>query len=117
MDTSLPARDRVMGVASGILVMWFVFDQLWPRRIGKLLSPELRRSAVHHACDHGMSERRACRLGNQPRGKQRYRPTQRDDKDALTQAFIKLTCQYGRYCYRRITALLKQRSWHVGKYL
>ncbi|MDE1161979.1 MAG: FUSC family protein [Acidobacteriaceae bacterium] len=27
-----PARDRVIGVALGILVMWVVFDQLWPTR-------------------------------------------------------------------------------------
>ena len=56
---------------------------------------------------HGMSERRACRLVNQPRGTQRYRPTQRDDEDALTQAIMTLASQYGRYGYRRITALLR----------
>ena len=31
-----------------------------------------------------MSERRACRLVNQPRGTQRYQLTQREDEDALT---------------------------------
>ena len=35
-----------------------------------------------------MSERRACRLVNQPRGTQRYQPTQREDEDALTRAII-----------------------------
>jgi hypothetical protein len=25
-----PARDRLIGVALGILLMWFVFDQIWP---------------------------------------------------------------------------------------
>jgi hypothetical protein len=34
--------------------------------LGKLLSPERRRSAVGHACEHGMSERRACLLMGQP---------------------------------------------------
>jgi putative transposase len=57
---------------------------------------------------HGVSERRACHLVNQPRGTQRYRPTQRDDEDALTQAIIGLASQYGRYGYRRITALLQR---------
>jgi len=31
-----------------------------------------------------MTERRACRLVNQPRGTQRYRPARREDEDALT---------------------------------
>jgi len=51
---------------------------------------------------------------NQPRGTQRYRPTQRDDEDALTQAIIGLASQYGRYGYRRITALLQRAGWRVG---
>jgi putative transposase len=62
-----------------------------------------------------MSERRACRVVKQPRGTQRYRPTQRDDEDMLTQAIVTLASQYGRYGYRRITALLKRAGWHVGK--
>ena len=62
-----------------------------------------------------MSERRACQLVNQPRGTQRYQPTQREDEDRLTQAIIVLAKQYGRYGYRRITALLKHAGWQVGK--
>ena len=62
-----------------------------------------------------MSERRACRLVNQPRGTQRYRPTQREDEDALTQAIIELASHYGRYGYRRITAQLQHAGWQVGK--
>ena len=52
---------------------------------------------------------------NQPRGTQRYRPTRRDDEDALTQAIVELASRYGRYGYRRITALLKRAGWQVGK--
>jgi hypothetical protein len=37
-----------------------------------------------------MSERHACRLVHQPRGTQRYRPTQRKDEDQLTQAIVAL---------------------------
>jgi hypothetical protein len=62
-----------------------------------------------------MSERHACRLVHQPRGTQRYQPTQRNDEDRLTQAVIALASQYGRYGLRRITALLKLAGWQVGK--
>ena len=64
---------------------------------------------------HGMTERWARRLVNQPRGTQPYRPTQREDKDQLTQAIIELAKQYGRYGYRQITALLQHGGWRVGK--
>jgi putative transposase len=62
-----------------------------------------------------MSERQACRVVKQPRGTQRYRPTQRDDEDTLTQAIVTLASRYGRYGYRRITALLQRAGWQVGK--
>ena len=62
-----------------------------------------------------MTERRVCRLANQPRGTQRYRAIRREDEDALTQAIVQLASQYGRYGYRRITALLKRAGWRVGK--
>lgn len=59
-------------------------------RGGRLLSPERRRIAVQHAREKGLSERRACRLAHQPRGTQRYQPTQRNDEDQLTQAIVGL---------------------------
>jgi putative transposase len=62
-----------------------------------------------------LSERHACRLVGQPRGTQRYQPTQRDDEDQLTKAIITLASEYGRYGYRRITALLQQAGWNVGR--
>ena len=52
---------------------------------------------------------------NQPRGTQRYLPTQRENEDRLTRALIELASQCGRYGYRRITALLKRAGWQVGK--
>ena len=69
----------------------------------------------HAQQKHGLAERAACRLVNQSRGTQRYRPTHREDEDQLTQAIIALARQYGRYGYRRITALLKRAGWQVGK--
>lgn len=38
-----PARDRVIGIALGIGVMWFVFDQLWPTRTSDALGGALRK--------------------------------------------------------------------------
>jgi uncharacterized protein (TIGR03437 family) len=76
-------------------------------RRGKLLSPERRREAVEHAREQGISERRACRLVDQPRGTQRYQPLRRIDEDPLTQAILTLASEYGRYGYRRITQLLR----------
>ena len=68
------------------------------------------------SCAAARHERaRACQLVKQPRGTQRYRPTQREDEDELTQAIILLASQYGRYGYRRITALLRRAGWQVGK--
>ena len=52
---------------------------------------------------------------SQPRGTQRYQPTQREDEDGLTQAILALASQYGRYGYRRITVLLQHAGWKVGK--
>jgi len=62
-----------------------------------------------------VTERRACRPANQPRGTQRYRAIRREDEDALTLAIIQFASQYGRHGYRRITALLKRAGWRVGK--
>ena len=70
---------------------------------------------MDHAQEQGLSERRACRLVNQPRGTQRYQPTQREDEDALTQSIIVAASQYGRYGYRRITVVLREDGWQVGK--
>jgi transposase InsO family protein len=42
-------------------------------------------------------------------------PTQAADEDALTQAIVALASEYGRYGYRRITALLRAAGWFVGK--
>ncbi|MGA7645367.1 MAG: IS3 family transposase [Terriglobales bacterium] len=83
---------------------------------GKLLSPERRRCAVEHAREeYEVSERRACRVVKQWRGTQRYLPLRRTDEDELTQAILALAAKYGRYGYRRITVLLRDAGWQVGK--
>lgn len=59
-------------------------------------------------------ERQACRVLGQPRTTQRRVLVQRDDEDALTKAIVDLASEYGRYGYRRITALLRTEGWHVN---
>jgi len=61
----------------------------------------------------GVSERRACRVLGQPRSVQRYAATPRGDEHALTAAIIALASTYGRYGYRRVTALLRQAGWKI----
>jgi len=74
-----------------------------------------RRRAVEHVCETlQISERRACRGLSQPRSTQRYRPTVADDEDRLVARVVELACEYGRYGYRRITALLKREGWRVN---
>ncbi len=62
-----------------------------------------------------MSERFACRVLGQHRSTQRKIPTTRDDEAALTADIIALAVQYGRYGYRRITAMLHQAGWTVNR--
>ncbi len=50
----------------------------------------------------------------QPRSTQRRVLVQRDDETALTRAILDLAIEYGRYGYRRITALLRDQGWHVN---
>ncbi len=54
-----------------------------------------------------VSERRACRIIGQVRTSQRYIPEVRSEQERLTVEIVKLATRYGRYGYRRITALLK----------
>jgi putative transposase len=61
----------------------------------------------HVTVEHGISERFACRVLGQHRSTQRKVPKTTDDEAALTADIIALAIQYGRYGYRRITALLR----------
>ncbi len=61
-----------------------------------------------------MSERRACRVIGQPRATQRYEKRVPDDEELLRQRIIELASEYGRYGYRRITALLRNEGWIVN---
>ena len=61
------------------------------------------------------ASRRACVVVGQHRSTQRkLDPVVGIDEEALTAAIIRLARQYGRYGYRRITALLRTEGWHVN---
>ncbi len=79
------------------------------------MSPTRRRQVVTHVRDHlGVSERRACKVLGQARSTQRHRTSLRDDERRLVRRIIELACRFGRYGYRRITALLRREGWRVN---
>lgn len=61
-----------------------------------------------------VSERRVCREINQPRSTHRHRSVVRDDEGRLRSEIVQLALKYGRYGYRRITALLQQDGWRIN---
>ena len=66
---------------------------------------------THVAAKLDVSERFACKVLGQHRSTQRKVPGAADDEAALTAAIIDWARQYGRYGYRRITALLRAEGW------
>jgi putative transposase len=69
----------------------------------------------HVVGELGVSERRACRVLNQHRSTQRKIPKRPDNEAALTAEIIDLASRYGRYGYRRVTALLRLSGWRVNR--
>jgi putative transposase len=61
-----------------------------------------------------VSERRACQVLGQPRSTQRRVHQVPDDEAALTKQIVKFAEQYGRYGYRRVTALLVGEGFRVN---
>jgi transposase InsO family protein len=62
----------------------------------------------------GVSERRACRVLHQARSTQRHEVRVADDERRLTGRITELAAAYGRYGYRRISALLHAEGWWVN---
>lgn len=62
----------------------------------------------------GVSERRACQVLHQSRSTQRRICVVRENEPMLTKAIIDLATEYGRYGYRRVTALLNRQGWQVN---
>lgn len=80
------------------------------------MSPSRRRGCVEHVVTKlGVSERTACRVLGQHRSTQRKVVRTADDEAALTADIVELARRYGRYGYRRITALLRQAGWQVNR--
>jgi transposase InsO family protein len=61
-----------------------------------------------------VSERRACRVIGQARTTQRLIRLAGGEKEKLIARITQLATKYGRYGYRRVTALLKQEGWQVN---
>ena len=62
-----------------------------------------------------VSERRICRVLGQHRSTHRKVPRGAEDEQRLTDDIIALAKQYGRYGYRRVTALLRDAGWTVTR--
>jgi len=70
---------------------------------------------VEHAQEvFHVSERCVCRALGQPRSTQRYCGKVSDEEEILTERIVTLASQYGRYGYRRITAMLQREGWRVN---
>jgi putative transposase len=62
----------------------------------------------------GVPERLACKVLGQHRSTQRKVPSVPDDEAALREEIVALAKIYGRYGYRRVTALLQVAGWCVN---
>ena len=80
------------------------------------MSPARKREAVVKLVDEfATSERRACRVLDQPRSSQRRRPQPRADETRLVKRILELVRLHPRYGYRFITAKLRQEGWCVNR--
>ena len=62
-----------------------------------------------------VSERRACIVIGQSRASQRHIPSLTTEEEQLRKDIVRLASRYGRYGYRRVTALLRHREgWRVN---
>jgi len=50
----------------------------------------------------------------QPRSAQRYRVQRLPDEEPFTVRVCEIASEYGRYGYRRVTALLRSEGWRVN---
>ncbi len=62
-----------------------------------------------------VSERRACRVIDQPRSSQRHASEKATKDAALSRRMVALSRKNPRYGYRRVWALLRREGWEVNK--
>jgi putative transposase len=80
-----------------------------------MVTPAAKRSAVAHACgEHGLSERRACRLLSMDRTSLRYR-TRRAPDTAVRARLRALAHERRRFGYRRLFILLRREGEVSGR--
>jgi transposase InsO family protein len=81
-----------------------------------MVSPARRREAVDRLqTQFDTSERRTCRVIEQPRSTQRYRSAVKSDEVALIQRMHALVRCHPRYGYRRVWAMLRADGWRVNR--
>ena len=82
------------------------------------MSPAKRRRAANDVREafgrDVVSERRACQVLGQPRSTQRRQRHVPSDEPRLVERMIELASQYGRYGYRRVTAMLRDEGFQVN---
>lgn len=79
------------------------------------MSPSRKRAAVTALqTTFTVSERRACRVLDQPRSSQRYAARPRDDEGALVRRMREHVRRRPRFGYRRIAALLRRERWRAS---
>jgi len=61
-----------------------------------------------------VSERRACQVLGQVRSTQRRGRPPPSDEPRLVRRMVELAAEYGRYGYRRVTAMLNSEGWQVN---
>jgi putative transposase len=69
---------------------------------------------VHVQQRFAISERRACKILGQYRSVQRHKSNKPQTEQILREDIVRLAGKYGRYGYRRITALLRTEGWIVN---
>ena len=80
-----------------------------------MVSPERKREAVLHLQgSFSASERRACRVIQQPRATQRYRGVRRDKDAPLIAALRRLSESRPRAGYRVAAAHLRREGWRLN---
>ena len=80
-----------------------------------MVSPNLRREAVNALQrSFEVSERRACRVMNQPRATQRYRTSKPDRDRSLIKAMREVAMREPRAGYRTVSKLLRREGWDVN---